>query len=117
MMRTVFVQVENLDTGLERFKRAWEMGEFQGEYVTFESMEGLMRTLTPVRWQLMHTLQTEGPMNLQALARALQRDIKEVYGDVAALKELGLIEDTEDEAIWVPYDEIRLELSVRRAVA
>ena len=117
MMRTVFVQVENLDTGLERFKRAWEMGEFQGEYVTFESMAGLMRTLTPVRWQLMHTLQTEGPMNLQVLARTLQRDIEEVDGDVAVLKELGLIEDAEDEAIWVPYDEIRLELSVRRAVA
>ncbi len=117
MMRTVFVQVENLDTGLERFKRALEMGEFQGEYVTFESMEELMRTLTPVRWRLIHTLQTKGPMNLPALARTLQRDIKEVYGDVAALKELGLIEDTEDDVMWVPYDEIRLELSVRRAVA
>ena len=117
MMRTVFVQIENLDTGLERFKRAWDTGEFQGEYVTFESMEGLMRTLTPARWQLLHRLQTEGPMNLQVLARTLQRDVKEVYGDVATLKELGLIEDAENEAIWVPYDEIRLELSVQRAVA
>jgi predicted transcriptional regulator len=116
-MRKVLVQVENLDTGLERFKQAWETGEFQGEYVTFESLEGLMETLTPARWQLLRTLQTKGPMNLQSLALLMRRNVENVASDVAVLKDLALIEDTGKGSIWVPYDEIHLELSVSRAVA
>jgi hypothetical protein len=29
----VIIQVEGLDTGFERFKQAWETGEYQGEYI------------------------------------------------------------------------------------
>jgi predicted transcriptional regulator len=114
-MRRLNIVIEGLDEGLERFKQACETGKDQGEFVSFESMEGLQRTLTPLRWELMRVLQAEGPMSLRALARAVKRDVKRVHEDVHKLKELGLIEDAEAGGIWVPYDEVRLELAARRA--
>jgi predicted transcriptional regulator len=113
-MRTVTVCVESLDAGLNRFKHAWETGEYQGEFVTFESVEGMHRMLTPNRWELLRVLQAEGPMGIRELARRLSRDVKNVHTDVTKLREYWLVEDAEDGGIWVPYDEIRAEFVVKR---
>jgi len=96
------------DTGAA-FKRAWATGEYQGEEFVFDSTEALFRAITPCRWEMMGMLQRLGPMSLRALARELGRDIKNVHADVAALKEIGLIEDHE-QGIWVPFQEIEAHL-------
>ena len=107
--RKVCIQVESIEAGLERFKIAWETGEQQGEFITFETLDEMLSTLTRKRWTLLGVLQHHGPMSLRALARRLERDVKNVHADVAALKEIGLIE--EDEAgVKVPYDEIEAHL-------
>ncbi len=116
-MKKMTVRVESFDAGLDRFKRAFESAEYQGEFVTFESMRDMMSALTSSRWELIRALQAEGPMSLRALARRLGRDVKNVHRDVAALKDLGLIDDHRDGGIWVPYDEIAAELSLRRDAA
>lgn len=113
-MRKLIIQVEGFDTGLKRFQTAWESGEEQGEYLTFTRMEDLLKVLTSRRLQLLKRLQAEGPMGLRALARRLQRDVKNVHRDVVALKALGLIEDG-DQGLYVPYDEIEAHLILKAA--
>lgn len=56
--------------------------------MTFETMADMARTLTPSRFELLRTLQAQGPMTLRALARLLKRDVKSVHRDVTPLKEL-----------------------------
>jgi predicted transcriptional regulator len=104
-MRKVIVQVENIEQGLNRFKTAWETGETQGEFVTFDSVETFLKTLTTKRWGLLRVLQKNGPMGVRPLARLLERDVKNVHSDVQILKEIGLVEDHE-QGVWVPYDRI-----------
>jgi predicted transcriptional regulator len=115
-MRIVRIQVDSLEAGLKRFEHTWKTGSRQGEYVTFESVEGMHRALTPNRWHLLHVLQQEGPLGIRELARTLERDVKNVHSDVAKLKELGLVEDTEG-GVWVPFDEIRAEFTMKREKA
>jgi len=117
MMKKMTVRVESFDDGLERFKHAFETGEYQGEFVAFESMREMMSALTSRRWELIQVLQAKGPMSLRALARRLERDVKSVHRDVAELKNLGLIEEHSTGGIWVPYDEITAEFSVKRDAA
>ena len=104
-MRKVIVQVENIEQGLNRFKTAWETGEPQGEFITFDSVETLLKTLTTRRWDLLRVLQKNGPMGIRALARLLERDVKNIHGDIQILKGIGLVEDY-GKGVRVPYDQI-----------
>lgn len=112
MKRIVTVKVESLDEGLASFRRAWKAGRYQGEFVTFERISDMARTLTPTRFDLLRVLQANGPLALRALARKLERDVKSVHRDVKPLTELGLIESGE-RGLFVPYDEIRAEFTMR----
>ena len=104
-MRKVVIQVENLEQGLNRFKAAWETGESQGEFVTFDSVETLLKTFTTKRWELLRVLQKNGPSRIRSLARLLGRDVKNVHSDIQVLKEIGLVEDHEN-GVLVPFDQI-----------
>ena len=116
MKRVLTVRVESFEEGLTQFRRAWQSGRFRGEFVTFETMADMARALTPSRFELLRTLQAQGSMMLRALARLLKRDVKSVHRDVAPLKELGLVENHQND-ISVPYDEIRAEFTLRRKPA
>jgi predicted transcriptional regulator len=109
MNRKVIIQVESIEAGAERFKAAWKTGQRQGEYITFETIDAMLKTLTSKRWELVSVLQRHGPMSIRELSRQLGRDVKNVHTDVHALKAIGLIEDHEA-GIWVPYKEIEAHL-------
>lgn len=113
--RKVTIRVENLDSGLERFRKTWKTGQAQGEFITFDSVETLFKTLSGKRWELVSVLQRSGPMSLRALARELGRDVKNVHTDVRALKEVGLVEDHAKGGVWVPYTEIEARFIFRSA--
>jgi predicted transcriptional regulator len=49
---------------------------------------------------------THGGLNARKLATALNRDYKNVYADVRALTDLGLLEKDERELLVAPFDEI-----------
>ena len=74
-MRKVVIQVENLEKGLNRFKTAWETGELQGEFMTFDLVEVFLKTITTKRWELLRVLQKNGPTGIRPLARLLGRDV------------------------------------------
>ncbi|MHB8697573.1 MAG: HVO_A0114 family putative DNA-binding protein [Sulfuricaulis sp.] len=96
---------------MESCRRAWEGRRHQGEFVTFERLSDMARTLTPTRFELLRVLQAKGPLALRALTRMLKRDVNSVHRDVKPLTELGLIESGE-QGLFVPYDEIRAEFTL-----
>lgn len=79
--------------------------------ISFESMELLLKTLTPNRWMLLRTLRTSGPQSIRALAQLLNRDYRGVHADVAVLLDAGLIERSEGK-IAVPWSRITAEMAI-----
>lgn len=62
------------------------------EIISFPDFETLGRVITGARLQLLNTIRTEKPKSIQALARMVERDFKNVHQDVKLLAEFGLIE-------------------------
>jgi len=99
----------------KRFTAAWKSGRSAAHVFTFESPAALFRVLSPKRWELLERLQSLGPSSLRGLARSLERDVKRVHEDVAALIEVGLIEKTEQGRIHVPFEVIEADFELRAA--
>lgn len=97
--RKVHVHVETLAASGRRFVDAWrraERGELRREeHLSFESLEGLLTTLSPKRIELVRFVWRRPYLSIAAVARELGRDYKRVHGDVRALKAAGLLEDGE----------------------
>jgi len=109
--RVLHIEISSPDESLRQFADVWHQAE-QGEEVRpfygigFESMGGLISTLTPKRWELIERLHHCGPMSIYALAKLLQRDYKNIHTDVKALSELEIIQETGVGKVMVPWDEI-----------
>ena len=101
----------------EQFLAAWKTGDYQGEVFEFESPAALFRLLTPKRWELLETLQAEGPCGVRELARLLERDVHRVHDDLSALLAAGMVEKTEEGKLIVPFGEIRADFVLRGGMA
>ncbi len=102
----------------ESFLRAWETGEYEGESYVFHSAAQLFEVFPPRRWELIRTLHALGPSSLRGLARALERDVKRVHDDVAALIAEGIIEWNDKKKLVVPFERIHIDADlVSSAVA
>ncbi len=111
MGRKVQIGIGTPDDMGRRFVAAWhraQAGESEGsvEHITFDSLETLLRVLTPRRWDLLKTLRRGGGMSIRALSKTLGRDYKNVHSDVSALEAVGLIDRADNGLIRVPWDEI-----------
>ena len=114
MKRTVTIEISGMEQSLKRFAKAWRTGRASGKIISFESPEVLFRRITPKRWTLLTTLQAARPQSVRELARMLERDVKNVHGDVQALIEVGLVERAAN-TVRVPFDEIRAAFTLTRA--
>jgi predicted transcriptional regulator len=118
MKKQIKIGVADAAASAKNFIDAWKQAE-QGKrrepqvQLTFESFETLLKTLTPGRWILLKTLHKRGPMSIRSLAAELRRDYKNVHTDVNLMKNIGLVERTEDNKVEVPWDivEARLQLA------
>lgn len=109
--RVLHIEITSLEESLQQFADAWKQAErgktAQGrEAVGFESMAGLLKTLTPKRWELISQLRQAEAMSVNALAKLLGRNYKNVHTDVRALEEIGVIERDACGHVHVPWDEI-----------
>jgi predicted transcriptional regulator len=116
-MDEVKIHVEGVDAFMERTKemaRRLDRGDhLHGEaHISFESMEELLKVLTPNRWTLLRTLRAKGPTSIRALAKALARDYRGVHADVTALIDAGLITRDDKGAIEVPWSRITAEMAL-----
>lgn len=115
MKKILKVRVGSAAAALDRFETTWNKAA-RGEktsteqVLTFANLQLLLRTLTPARWALLERLRAEGPLSVNELARRLQRDYKNVHGDVKRLIELGLIERRKDALVSVAWDVVRAEV-------
>jgi predicted transcriptional regulator len=116
-MNEVKIHIDTLDSffsGALDMARRLDRGDFAAEsaIVSFESMELLLKVLTPNRWTLLRTLRRHGACSIRALAHLLERDYRGVHADVMALLDAGLIERTPDSRIMVPWTRITAEMAV-----
>ncbi|NGO52272.1 winged helix DNA-binding protein [Allomesorhizobium camelthorni] len=115
-MSEVRIHIESVDdffnSALEMAKRL-DAGDRAAESasISFESMELLLKVLTPNRWTLLRTLRANGPSSIRALSQLLARDYRGVHADVTALIDAGLIERA-DGKISVPWSRITAEMAV-----
>jgi len=99
----------------KRFTAAWKSGKSSAHVFTFESPAALFRVITPKRWEVLERLQQLGPSSLRGLARSLERDVKRVHEDIAALIQVGLVEKTERGQVHVPFTVIEADFQLRAA--
>jgi len=113
----IHIGVEGTGQGFERFIKAWHAaGSAQREqaevHLNFENFAMLLSLLTPKRLELLRWLRQHGPRSVRALAKELERDYKNVYADVSALEECGLIVRTQDNLLAAPWDVIDTRLQL-----
>lgn len=80
--------------------------------VHFTDWETLARTLTPRRLDLLRHLHRHPQVSINALAKALNRDYRNVHADVAALVASGLIDRDDTGGLNVAYDSIRTRIAL-----
>lgn len=112
--RKMQVHVEDLATSGRRFVDAWQRAErgekVREEHLSFESLEGLLATLSPKRIELVRLVRRQPNLSIAALARELGRDYKRVHGDVRALEAAGLLEE-DDNGLFAPFAGVQAQLS------
>jgi predicted transcriptional regulator len=97
------------------FIDAWhraEQGErFQETHLAFTSWKALERVLTGKRIELLGYVHRHEVASIRALAKALDRDYRNVYADVRALEGAGLLE-TSKKGIRADYDAIETRIAI-----
>lgn len=70
-----------------------EDGESTGEppTISFTSYDELMETFTPRTLDLIEAIQHEEPSSINETARVVDRDVKNVHGELGRLAQLGII--------------------------
>ena len=114
------VGISSPQESLAHFARAWKTaagGKKTKPYngLGFESIEQFAAALTPQRWLLINALKSIGPSSIYALARKLGRHYKNVHTDVTALLQLGIIEKDAEGKVFVPWDEIDVNMPLAQA--
>ena len=78
----------------------------------FENEKTLFSTLSPKRMELLKFLRQNLNMSIRKLASNLGRDYKNTYDDVKHLISLDLIKKNRDGQLYVPWDDIIIELNL-----
>jgi predicted transcriptional regulator len=100
---------------LQALARAIDAGEAlpEADYrLNFASPEQLFAELTPARLRLLDTLKATGSLSIQALAKRLGQGDDSVRKDLDKLLEHDLIEQDAEGRVFVPWDAIRLDLTL-----
>lgn len=87
---------------------------YQGETLNFETPAAFFGRLTERRWALVQALLGAGELSVRELARRVARDVKRVHEDVVSLAELGLVERSDSGGVRCPFEDIHVDLRLRR---
>lgn len=111
MSKTLKLRIASSADALDAFEVAWHRaaggeGAPAEHVLAFPDLPRLLATLTPARWALIASLRDAGPLSVNALAKRLGRDYKNVHTDVKALEALGLVGRNADGRAEVPWDTV-----------
>ncbi len=87
----------------------------RGETLNFETPAAFFSRLTEKRWAMLDTLQGAGEVAVRELARRLEWDVKHIHEEAGVLVELGLLERTERGGLVCPFDDIHVDMHLKRA--
>jgi predicted transcriptional regulator len=76
------------------------------ERLYFDDLPSLLKHLTPKRFELLTELHRMGHTSINALAKRLNRQYRNVFDDVKTMERLGLVEKDKSGHFYVPWDEI-----------
>ena len=76
------------------------------ERLYFDDLPSLLKHLTPKRFELLAELRSMGHSSINALAKHLHRQYRNVFDDVKTMERLGLVEKDSSGHFYVPWDEI-----------
>lgn len=110
-LQTFFARAHDVAHKLDK---GWQVPEADFR-LNFESAAQLFSELTPRRMELLEELKQGGERSIYALAKALHRNYSNVHTDVRALMEYGLLEKNEAGHIFMPWDEIQINVSFAKA--
>lgn len=115
MSKILKIRIASPAEALDAFEVAWHRsagrtGAEPESVLGFADLPLLLSTLTPARWALLASLREAGPQSVNALAKRVARDYKNVHTDVRVLAELGLIARREDALVEVAWDRVSAEL-------
>lgn len=117
-MRTVEIEVLQSQAALQAFKKAWreaERGEEVVPRIGFGSWAEVFSAITEKRLEIIGFVLEHKGLNTRQIAKMLGRDYKNVYMDVQALVEVGLLDKDSRGRISAPFDEIVIRAELRDA--
>jgi len=115
MSRKLQIRIASRAEALDAFEVAWNQSAGRVAAGTesvlgFADLPLLLSTLTPARWALLARLREAGPLSVNALAKLVARDYKNVHTDVRVLADLGLVARREDALVEVAWDRVSADL-------
>ena len=113
-MTIVTVEVATREETNARLLRAFG-GEPQGSFISFPTVEALLKTLTAKRLHVIRTMLGAGSLTIREVARRVNRDVKAVHGDIQSLLAAGIIDKTEDGKVLFPYDALHMDFMLKAA--
>jgi len=89
----------------DKLETGW-LPEKPVERLYFDDLPSLLKHLTPKRFELLAELRRLGHASINALAKHLHRQYRNVFDDVKSMEKLGLVEKDSSGHFYVPWDEI-----------
>ncbi len=99
---------------LDRLDR-WEAGEDVPHVINFQNPSDLRALLTDRRLELLRSIMAERPDSIRQLADRLDRNVKNVHGDLQVLAERDIVHFEQAgraKQPFVPYDSIEIALTI-----
>lgn len=116
MKRQIKIEVKEATESAQEFVKAWHRAEQDKtpeqpvERLYFEDLGTLLKFLTPKRLEALRVLHGTGPLSIRALAKNLGRDYKNVYRDMQAMEQAGLVLRNDKNLLVVPWQSILAEV-------
>jgi predicted transcriptional regulator len=114
-MSRIEFEVLKSQAALDAFAETWrrvETGEPVTPRIAFGSLRELFSAITEKRLEMIRFVAEHEGLNTRQLAQQLGRNYKNVYTDVRALVELGLLDKDDDGRLTAPFDEIVIHATV-----
>jgi len=117
-MNRIEIEVLSSRAALTAFARTWRQsraGRKATPRLAFGSIAELFSAVSEKRLELIRHVASNEGLQIRPLARALERNYKNVHTDVRALIELGLLQKDERGGLLAPFDEIVIRAGLREA--
>lgn len=113
-MGTITFGISSKDESDERFKAAFG-GAKQAPRMNFASVKDLFTIMTAARWELVHAMAGAGAMSIEGLARRIGRDPDDVYNEVRALLNCGVLYSTGEGRVIFPFKAVHIDVMLEAA--